>query len=373
MRLQESRGVASVAILFCAIVLSACLPSSTTEELAPIVNGEQGEAMHSALTRAHDEDGFSGAVVFERGGEVLLEAGYGLADRENNLPFTLETVAQIGSISKQFTATAALILVDEGILNLHVPISDYLPEAPAPGGNATLHQLMVHSSGLGPYCGSGDFEVMPLSRVIEECLARPLAFEPGSQSEYSNMGFSIVAAVIERVTGQTLESFLRQRVFLPNGMTHTGYLFEGDQDFAVGYLNDENHGVISDRIAEIAPNYWNLKGNGGIQSPAAEMRRWHEVLTGEGNLSPAVREALLTPRILSEGTQWVGYGWYLRQDEEGTLFEIAHAGSDGVFFSYFWADPTTETFFYIVGNSGEEVSLAAARAIFPIFRNRSAN
>ena len=326
--------------------------------------------MHEILLTHMDESGFSGAVIYERRGQALLVASYGLADREQQVPFTLETVAQIGSISKQFTATAALLLVDDGVLDLNTPISEYISEAPLPGGNATLHQLMTHSSGLAPYCGTSDFEVMPIAVLISDCLARPLAFEPDSMPEYSNMGFSVVAAVIERVTGQTLESFLNDRIFVPNGMTHTGYLFEGEQAFAVGYLHDENRGIISDRIAEISPDYWNLKGNGGIQSPATEMRRWYEVLMGDGNLPPSVRGALLTPRIHSDGTQWIGYGWYLRQDDEGTLFEIAHSGSDGVFFSYFWVDPTTDTFFYIVGNAGEEVTLSALREILPIFRAR---
>lgn len=344
--------------------------AQAVERPEDVVGGEIGMTMHTALLTAQETEGFSGAVIFEQDGETLLSAGYGLANRENGTPFTVETVAQIGSISKQFTATAAVVLADEGILDLHAPISTYLPEAPLPGANVTLNQLMTHSSGLAAYCGTGDFEVMPLAHMIEECLARPLVFEPGSRSEYSNMGFSVVAAVIERVTGQTLEEVLRERVFHPNEMMHTDYLYNESQDFAVGYLNDENRGVISDRIAEIAPDYWNLKGNGGVQSPASEMQRWYHVLMGDGNLPASVREVLLTPRVHVEGSQWVGYGWYLRQDEQGTLFEIAHAGSDGVFFSYFWADPTTDTFFYIVGNSGEEVTLSAARAIFPLFRSR---
>jgi len=364
------RASGRAALLCCVIALSACSPPNTAEEHAPIIDGASGEAMHEVLLSHMEESGFSGAVIYQRQGRALLVASYGLADREQQVPFTLETVAQIGSITKQFTATAALLLVDDGVLDLNTPISEYIPEAPLPGGNATLHQLMTHSSGLAPYCGTGDFEVMRITGLIGDCLARPLAFEPGSMSEYSNMGYSVVAAVIERVTGQTLEDVLSERIFRPNGMMHTDYLFDEGQALAVGYLNDENRGVISDRIAEIAPDYWNLKGNGGIQSPASDMRRWYEVLMGDGNLPLSVREALLTPRIQSDSTQWVGYGWYLRQDDEGTLFEIAHSGSDGVFFSYFWADPTTDTFFYIVGNAGEEVTLSALREILPIFRTR---
>ena len=259
-------------------MLTACESagsSAASDDLADKI----GEAMKSFET----DRGFSGALIVEANGEPVMEAGYGYADRENEIPFTIDTVAQIGSLTKQFTAIAALTLADEGLLHLYQPIKTYLPEAPEQAARITLHQLMTHSSGMPEYCGKGDF--IPLSRdeVVSNCLSQPLLFEPGTRSEYSNPGYSVVAAIIERVTGKSLEEILQEKIFAPNGLNTAGYRYNGRDDlsFAYGYDGDEKQPVISDSIDEL--------GKTGGCSKAMAASRHQPMICVDGIMCCAVR------------------------------------------------------------------------------------
>ena len=319
----------------------------------------------AALDEMRQARDFSGALIVEVGDRRLLAKGYGFADREAEIPFTINTIAQVGSITKHFTAMTALLLADEGKLHLYRPISLYLPEAPQPGASVTLDQLMTHTAGLPEYCGEDDF--IPLSRdeLINECLSRPLLFEPGSRSEYSNGGFSIVAAIIERVTGRKLEDVMEERLFKPNGLDRTGYLFPNEKGlaFAYGYEAGARQEVISRRIAALGDDWWALKGNGGLQASARDMARWRRVLRGAGNIRLQTIGAATSPRHASEPRIYAAYGLNVVFDDDGETLQVSHSGSDGVFFSYFWMSPRDDSFFYLVGNAGEEVTRDAAREV----------
>lgn len=338
-------------------VCAACATTDGRDGLA--------EELDSTLEKFERDRGFSGAIVVEAGAHSILKKGYGFADRENRIPFTVDTVAQVGSLTKQFTAIAALLLADEGVLHLYKPVREYLPNAPEPGAGLTLHQLMTHSSGLPEYCGEDDFEPMSRDTLIARCLSLPLIFKPGSNSEYSNPGFSIVAAVIESVTGKDLETVLQEKVFTPNGMDATGYRFKDRKDlqFAYGYADNEKQEVISKRIATLGDDWWVLKGNGGIQASANDMRRWRRVLQGEGEIDRQTLQAFMTPRFPDDERVGIAYGWYVVSGDDGKIIQISHSGSDGVFFSYFWLNPRDDYFFYMVGNSGEEAARDAVREV----------
>ncbi|MGD9801161.1 MAG: serine hydrolase domain-containing protein [Parvularculaceae bacterium] len=357
-------GFRSIFLLPIAVFCAGC--ATQNAELMP--NNEFGDLSRSIdqeLRRLETDGGFAGALIVEAGGKPILERGYGLADRENGTPFTVDTVAQIGSITKQFTAIAALTLADDGLLHLYRPIRTYLPEAPEPGASLTINQLMTHTSGLAEYCGEDDFEPLSRDRLIVECLSKPLAFEPGTRSEYSNVGFSIVAAIIERVTGDSLEKVLDERIFRPNGLKRTGYHFDANDggSYAYGYDEDVRQENISVRIDDLGDDWWVLKGNGGIQASARDMQTWAHVLRGEGSLRRQTIRAFTTPRNNSDPRSQEAYGWFVFFDNDGEVLQVSHSGSDGVFFSYFWQDPRDDFFFYLVGNNGEEISKEAVRAV----------
>jgi CubicO group peptidase (beta-lactamase class C family) len=256
---MQTMAIKLVAIAGLFAALSASAAPGAAEAIAR-VDGRLTAA-------AADGSGF--AIIVERDGAVILRRGYGLANRSTGERFTTETIAQIGSITKQFTATAALMLVHRGALDLGAPVKTYLPGAPAALASVTLHQLLTHTGGLPEYCGE-DFDRMPLATMLSACLSRPPAFAPGTGYGYSNPGFSVVAAIIEAVTGESLEKFLRDELLTPNGLRHTGYTFPraGPKGFAHGYSNGEDRGVISDRISALGRDWWNLEGNGGMQAPS---------------------------------------------------------------------------------------------------------
>lgn len=314
-------------------------------------------------------DGSGFAIIVERNGAVILRRGYGLANRATGEPFTTHTIAQIGSLTKQFTATAALTLAHRGALDLEAPVKTYLPGAPPALAPVTLKQLMTHTGGLPEYCGE-DFDRMPLATMLSGCLSRPLLFAPGTGYGYSNPGFSVVAAVVEAVSGQPLESFLRDEILRPNGLRHTGYSFPraSRKGFARGYLNGKDQGLISDRISALGDDWWNLKGNGGIQASAEDMYRWHLALAGEGRLDAETRRALRTPQTEWKDGVAEGYGWFFRDDGTGQARQMGHSGSDGVFFAAYWDRLHDGVFLYFVGNGGEGPVKAALSEVLGIVR-----
>src|SRR5215472_10379259 len=299
--------------------------------------------------------GFGGAILIEAKGKPILSRGYGYADRDNKVPFTPDTVAQIGSITKSMTALAILTLAREGKIDLEKPVKTYLPDAAEPAASATLHQLLTHHAGLIDACGE-DEERVSVEDLQHKCMARPLAWPPGTD-HYSNMGYSILAAVVERVSGQSWETYLREHIWQPLGMTRTGFArFDAvaPRDFAIGYLNDKSQGVITTRIAALEGNDWNLHGNGGIEASTLDMERFYRGLSGKlPGIPSGIAAQMTTPNMPMGGEAWEGLGLFVRLDAKNRPYRIGFSGSDGTFFSYFGWLPQQDVFIYVVGNNGE--------------------
>jgi CubicO group peptidase (beta-lactamase class C family) len=353
-----------LAVLVVAILSVAAAAASARP--AAVVHGAAASNMDHELTEAAAKRGFGGAVVAMVKGEVVLSAGYGLANRETGLPFTVDTPAQIGSITKTFTGLAVSQLIAEGKLDPKTPIREYLPDAAEPAASATLNQLLTHTAGLSDYCGD-DFAPRTRAELLSVCMARPLEFERGS-SHYSNMGVCFAAAVIEQVKGKPWEEQLRERIWAPFGMKDTGWTFPGrsSASFAVGYLADKSQGVISDRIAALRGADWHLKGNGGMQASAADMLRFYRGLMSQPE---AVRAIELASHADGESPDVKeGYGLFFRLDASGKPYRIGHSGSDGVFFSYFAIYPQQDAFLYFVGNNGEGAAKAELQKVLGLFQ-----
>ncbi len=307
------------------------------------------------ILREAAEHGFGGALLVRRDGRLLIGRGYGYADREARRPFTLRTIAQIGSITKTFTAAAILQLAAAGRIDLAAPVRTYLPGAAEPAASRTIAELLSHHAGLMDTCGE-DFVPLTRGALLRTCMARPLQFPVGS-SHYSNFGYAILAAVIEAASGQDWETYLRTRIWSPLGMRATGFTFapRSPGAFAYGYLDGRRADIVSHRIAALRGADWNLKGNGGIQASALDMDRFFAALTG-GGASPlaSIGAEMLHPpaRMAEEGTA-EGYGLFFRINAAGEVWRLGHSGSDGTFFSYAAWYPASRTFVYFVGNNGE--------------------
>jgi CubicO group peptidase (beta-lactamase class C family) len=321
------------------------IPDNTAAALQAIQDKAQAAAA----------SGFGGAILIEDKGRLLLAKGYGLADREKHIPFTPGTVAQIGSITKSMTAFAVLELAHDGKIDLEKPVKAYLPDAAEPAGSAIIRNLLTHHAGLTDSC-SDDFDRVSTEHLLHTCMALPLAFTPGTD-HYSNMGYSVLAALVERVSGMSWETFLREHIWQPLGMRHTGFSHFNDvgpDAFAHGYLDDKVQSVISYRIGTLDGNDWNLRGNGGIQSSATDMERYYRGLSGKiAGLPQDVVRMMTMPHAPMGGEAWEGYGLFVRLDARAKPYRIGFSGSDGTFFSYFGWLPQQNVFFYVVGNNGE--------------------
>lgn len=308
----------------------------------------------------------SGAIVLEANGKIVLKAGYGFANRETHTPFTPQTIAQIGSITKQFTAMALIDLWHRGKVDFSRPVRAYLPATAEPAASVTLDQLLLHTTGMPDECGD-DFDRVSKKDFLTKCASRPLAFKPGSQFRYSNAEYSLLGMVVEKVSGEPLEKYLVEHFFRPFGMTHTGYGFPGvpRARFASGYLDGKVQAPIDQRIAALNGDDWNLKGNGGMQSTLDDMDRWYHALSDATGLPEAMRKTALAPRFRRADKPGVmeGYGWAIPVYPDGSVEQISHSGSDGVFFSYFCWRPKDRTFWYLVGNAGEKPTVSLIKTV----------
>lgn len=310
---------------------------------------------------------FRGSVLVSKGGTVLVRKGYGMADRENGVPYDASTVFDVGSITKQFTAAAILKLEMQGKLHVEDPISKYFPEAPDDKRAITLHQLLTHTSGLESDF-AGDYDPVSRDEYVKRIFASKLRSKPGEEFYYANAGYSLLGALIEKLTGVTYEKSLRENLFLPAGMKDTGYKLPGwpPAKIAVGYKDGKRWGRITEKPWADDGPYWALRANGGIHSTLDDMLRWHTALSGTTILSAAAKTKMYT-RHAREGAgadTYYGYGWSIGESAWGTLL-IEHNGGNGTYFADFLRYPDDDLVVILSTNDsqvrGGRISQALAR------------
>jgi CubicO group peptidase (beta-lactamase class C family) len=307
-------------------VPTATLPATTvpaTSTAAPSARPTvDAAALDNYLLSVEKLGLFSGAVLVARDGQVLLDKGYGLADATQNLPNTPKTKFLIGSVTKQFTAMAILMLEAQG--KVHVPdsICTYLPDCPALWQPITLQELLTHSSGITNYTSLESFQSLVYSQttsaqMVQLIRDQPLDFAPGTQWAYSNSNYLLLGLIVERVSGQSYGDFLQQHVLGPLGMTDTGY-GPWPADLAVGYLGVNNPVRLWDPSTAL--------GAGGLYSTAEDLYRWDQALYTERLLPRAALDRMFSAQMPTGITgESYGYGWGIDRDH-GHLV-ISHNGS----------------------------------------------
>jgi D-alanyl-D-alanine carboxypeptidase len=269
------------------------------------------------------------AIAVVKNGRVVKTAGYGLASVEFNVPATPETVFEIGSVSKQMTAAAIMLLVEEGKVNLDEKISKYLPGTPETWQNVTVRHLLTHTSGIKSYTGLSGFELTKrLSRdeFIKALAAHPLDFETGSRYSYSNSGYNLLGHIIETVSGKNYWDFMRERVFRPLGMDKTGdrdpkYVIKNR---ATGY--EWQNGQLVGRDYDLTDVF----AAGAIVSTVTDLAKWEAALRGDTFLKPSSKTQMWTPVTLNDGKPYpYGLGWRI-SDVRGHKL-IAHSGQTAGF------------------------------------------
>lgn len=306
--------------------------------------------------------GFAGAAVVARGGEVLVARGYGSADPVAGRPWTAGTVSSVGSITKQFTAAGILTLAERGRLSVDESLPDFFESVPPDKRGITLHHLLTHTSGLGEV-DEGDFDHLGRDAIVERAMASELSAPPGQRHEYSNLGYSLLGAVIEVITGRSYEAWLRDELLSPAGMYETGYLlprFEPER-LAVGYRDGRRFGTVLERIDPDRGPSWVLYANGGVHATIHDMLRWGRSLLENRLLSPGSRERLFAAHVADAGGHY-GYGWNVDTTSRGTP-RIHHGGSNGVFHADFHLMPEEDVVLYVATSLAEVRASTVARQL----------
>ena len=345
-------------ILLIVGLLSCKNQENTTQNLAtsseiPTI----GKNIDDYLT-AMEAIGFSGAIIVSYKDQVVLREGYGYSNRENRIPFTTQTVQSNGSNTKQFTGAAILLLESRNQLSVSDSLTDYFENVPKDKQQITLHQLLTHSSGLLQGVGY-DEEPIEFAHFFKRLMAEPLEFNPGTNYNYSNAGYSLLAKVIEIISGVNYETFIYENLLEPSGMMKTGYVRPdwNCEDMAIGYQKGEKWGkVYKNGWIEDGPN-WHLRGNGGLHTTAEDMYKWLATIKGIGVLDKNAVEKWTTGYITeNNGYSKYGYGLVSYVDDKWGKV-ITHSGSNSIFTSHFFWLPERDFFFYIHGNN----------SIFPVY------
>ena len=308
------------------------MPMPTPAKFAvPRMNeAEAVAALGAELDKEVAADQFSGAMLVAKNGKPVFSGAYGLADREKKVPNTLDTRFRIGSMNKMFTAVAVLQLVQSGKINLTDSIGKYLTDYPNKdvASKVTVHQLLTHTGGTGDFFGpefnAHRLELRTLQDYIKLFGQRGPQFEPGSRWAYSNYGFLLLGAIIERVSGQSYYDYVRDHVYAPAGMSSTDSLPE-DQNVAhrsVGYTKfggGENWHPNTDTLP-----YRGTSAGGGY-STVGDLVRFAQALE-DHKLLDAKHTDLLTTGKVDTGRGGDKYAYGFSDRTENGVRRFGHGG-----------------------------------------------
>lgn len=307
-------------VTLAATAVLGCTPRvrhSGPELHATIVRGDVGARLDRYLTRAA-AFGFSGAVLVADSGGIVLRKGYGAADSGGTTPIRPDMLFDMGSMVKQFTAAAVLLLESEGKLSTSDSLKKFFPHAPAEKANITLHQLLTHTAGVTDNL-SGDYADVDRDSALAVVWNTALLSPPGERFNYSNAGFSMLAAIVEDVTGQPYEQFMRERIFARAGMRETGYHLPGLDTSRVPhtFTPPVDHGDPATRLARARGPSWNLMGNGGMLTTVTDLYQYELALRRGRPVSHAIQRRQFAEQFRRSPTLANGYDWWIEPAEEG--------------------------------------------------------
>jgi len=311
----------SRALVACAIILLAVQTSVLAQDKAAKID--------EVMTAANKYRLFNGSVLVAENGKVIYKKGLGLAQMEWNIPNTTDTKFRLGSITKQFTSALILQLVDQGKVKLDAKLAEYLPAYRKDiGDKITVHQLLNHTSGIPSYTSLPGFfndvsrNPYTVDEFVKKYASNNLEFEPGSKFSYNNSGYFLLGAIIEKVTGQTYEQVLKERIFEPLGMKNTGYDHHANiiEKRASGYQKIPT-GYVNAPYLDMSIPY----AAGSLYSTVEDLYLWDQALYTDKIVSAASRELMYKPTLSD-----YAYGWVITKAKLGngseTVPKIAHGG-----------------------------------------------
>ncbi|MCC9071245.1 beta-lactamase family protein [Flavobacterium sp. F-65] len=268
-----------------------------------------------------DINNFSGTVIVTKNGSVLLKKAYGLADYEWNIKNTVDTKFQLASVTKQFTATAILQLVEQGKLSLDDKLSKFFPDYPK-ADIVTIHMLLSHSSGLALGFKELALTTISTDSAYNEIKKIPYEFAPGTKSEYSNVGYYLLGKIIEKASGEKYAVYLKKNIFEKVGMKNTGV---SNNDSIIPKKAKVYHITENGYVHNPYINWQFNLGHDGVYSTVEDLALWDQALYGTTILSSEMKKKMFT----SYNNQSYGYGFMVNPFYNHGHQLIAH---DGGFF-----------------------------------------
>lgn len=306
------------------ILMSACAPWDFT--LAQMT-ADKAAKIDQLMTDYFKQGTFNGSVLVAERGRVIFKKGYGFANVEWEIPNAADTKFRLGSITKQFTATLILQLVEQGKIKLDARMTDYLTDyRKDTGDRVTIHHLLTHTSGIPSYTGLPGFfkdvsrNPYTPSDFVKKYCSNDLTFEPGSKFAYNNSGYFLLGAIIEKVTGKTYEQALKENILDPLGMKDTGYDHHETilKKRAEGYEKSPR-GIINAPYLDMSLPY----AAGSLYSTVEDLFLWDQALYTEKVLSAQSKELMFKPNLNN-----YAYGWGISTQTAGSksLNIIGHGG-----------------------------------------------
>ena len=336
------------------------------------------KAMMEKLAReAYERDSFNGAWLYAEKGEIISSGAIGFRDPDDTLPVTEDTIFQLASVTKQFTATAVMLAVRQGLLNLDDEVTKFFPALEQYKG-ATVRHLLTHTSGIPDYFDDADWFIdlwkkedrvpanSEIVRFLCETKAEPYG-APGEKWQYSNSGYNILAEIVERVSGVPFETFLEKNVFEPAGMKSTrcchirrdGVPFE---NYARASVIEDGKYVadVDSEEDSIVTAFDGLNGDDYVYTNIFDMLRWDRALKEGGVLTPEEQKLMYTPVRLNSGEEFVdedgdgyGFGWFITNDDEiGRI--VSHSGGMPGVHTWFKRFLDTDSVLVILCNREEQ-------------------
>jgi len=325
------------------------------------------------LSLAHKYRQFNGSVLVAENGKVVYKGAHGLANMEWDIPNTPDTKFRLGSITKQFTATVIMQLVEQGKIKLDAKLTDYLPEyRKDTGTKVTIHHLLTHTSGIPSYTSQpGFFENVSrnpykVDEFVKKYASGDLEFEPGSKYTYNNSGYFLLGAIIERVTGKPYEQVLKENIFDPLGMKNTGYDHHGTiiPKRAAGYIKTAD-GYANAPYLDMSIPY----AAGSLYSTVEDLYLWDQALYTDKVLT-AQSKALMYKPFLNE----YAYGWVITnasfKQNDQPVAVITHNGGINGFSTTIARFPKEKNLIVLLDNSNSEYIDRLSDSIAKIIYNQ---
>lgn len=291
---------------------------------------DKAAKIDALMSQYHARGQFNGSVLVAEKGSVILKKGYGMADMEWDIPNAPDTKFRLGSITKQFTSMLIMQLVQEGKIKLDGKLSDYLAYYRKDSGDKVrIHHLLTHTSGIPSYTSLPGFfknvsrDPYGVEEFVQKYCSGDLKFEPGSKFEYDNSGYFLLGAIIEKVTGQSYEKVLQERIFDPLGMKDSGYDHHETilKKRASGYEKRGPGGVVNAPYLDMSLPY----AAGSLYSTVEDLYKWDRALYTDKLLSESNKEIMFKPFLSN-----YAYGWFVGTIQLGSssdkLPAISHEG-----------------------------------------------